>query len=119
MTTKKIAKYLLKVLKPFGAIEWHESRHSSQYIKFRDVRLGSIRIADHTGRQKYSYTYELTDESTQTEIDQVVNKIILKSKSLLDFHPQKYIVYSEKYRTYVEAKDFKTYKNHILKKELL
>lgn len=119
MSIKQITKQLLKALKPLGAIDWHTSNHGSRYIKFKDVRLGSIRIADHKGRTKYSYTYELNDLSTEDEILLVIFEIKRKARTLPNFDPQKYIVYSEKYRTYVEAKNFKAYKNHILKKELL
>lgn len=119
MTTKQITEHLLKELKQFGAIDWHKSKHSSRYIKFKDTRLGSIRIADHTGRSGYKYTYELTNLSTEEEIQNVVDAVVLKSKTIPNFDGTKYIVFSKWQGIYVEAPDFKAYKNHILKKELL
>ena len=44
---KKVNDTFMSVLKPYGALEWHKSKYNSYYIKFKDTRLGSIRIADH------------------------------------------------------------------------
>ncbi len=119
MSIKQITKQILTELKDFGAINWHTSKHNSKYIKFKDVRLGSIRIADHKGLSWYSYTYELTDISTEEEINQVISQIKLKSQSITNFDSSKFIVYSTQQRLYVEAPNFKIYKEHILKiKEL-
>ena len=67
MTIVLIRKTLLKELKSYGIIDWHKSLHDSRYIKFRDCRLGSIRIANHPGRQKYNYTYEISTDDENIE----------------------------------------------------
>lgn len=116
MSISSITKHLLKELKEFGAIDWHESRHSSRYIKFKDTRLGSIRIADHKGRSKYSYTYELTDLSTEEQINEVIHSIKKKSMTIPNFNPKLYMVYDKFDKVYVSLPNFEIYKNHILGK---
>ena len=118
MSISSITKHLLKELKEFGDIDWHESKHSSRYIKFRDTRLGSIRIADHKGRSKYSYTYELTDISTEEEINEVINSIKFKSMTINGFDPKNFIVYDSKIRAYITLSTFKEYKDHVLRKTI-
>lgn len=116
MSISSITKHLLKELKEFGAIDWHESKHSSRYIKFKDTRLGSIRIADHKGRSKYSYTYELTDISTEEEINEVINSIKFKSMTINGFDQKNFIVYNSKIRAYITLSTFKEYKDYVLRK---
>lgn len=116
MTVKEITNHLFTQLEPFGAIKWHTSTHGSQYIKFRDIRLGSIRIADHKGRERYSYTYELTPNNTMEHIEAVINSIKRKSKTIYDFNPEHYIVFDQTYRMYKQLDNFGQYKDHILKR---
>lgn len=105
---------LMKELKPLGAIKWHTSKTNSIYIKFKDVRLGSIRISDHKGRKKYNYTYELTNTNTIETVNNVIQLIKEKSKTLSNFDPEKYIVYSSRERCYLEVSNYETYKDYIL-----
>lgn len=118
MTAKEITKQLLIQLEPFGAFKWHTSKYGSVYIKFRNIRLGSIRIADHTGRAKYSYTYELNPNSTMADIEAIVTAIKAKAQTIYDFNPDHYIVFNQTYRMYFQLENFEQYKNYILKKEL-
>ena len=119
---KKVNDALMSVSKPYGALEWHKSKYDSYYIKFKDVRLGSIRIADHDGRKKYSYTYQVftqnkTKDELRIEIETIIEKIIIKSKMIKNFDPHKYIVYDTNTNQYITLKTIEDYKNHILKKE--
>ena len=116
MTIKETANYLLANLKSIGAIKWHTSTHGSMYIKFKDVRLRSIRISDHKGRTQYNYTYELTDISTSKEIDSVIQLIKAKSRTISNFNPEHYIVFDPNQRGYKQLDNFEQYKDHILKR---
>ena len=119
---KKVNDAFMSVLKQYGALEWHKSKYNSFYIKFKDTRLGSIRIADHDGRKKYSYTYQVftqnkTKDELRTEIENIIEKIIIKSKIIDNFNPNIYIVYNSNTNQYITLKTREDYKNHILKKE--
>ena len=119
---KKVNDAFMSVLKPYGALEWHKSKYNSYYIKFKDTRLGSIRIADHDGRKKYSYTYQVftqnkTKDELRTEIENIIEKIIIKSKIIDNFNPNIYIVYNSNTNQYITLKTREDYKNHILKKD--
>lgn len=120
MKAEKISNALFNTLKEYGAIKWHKSKHGSFYIKFRDVRLGSIRIADHKGRDRYSYTYEIfTDEEDCIKKSSIIlNSIVNKSFEIKDFDPNVFIVYSSKQNGYIKLDTFQEYKNHILKKDM-
>lgn len=110
---------LLDRLESYGAIKWHKTAGHSFYIKFRDVRLGSIRIANHRGREKYHYTYEIfvNDQDIERKIEEIVEGVSMKAKWIVRFDPKKFIVFDTDSRQYVEVESFKEYKNHILKKE--
>lgn len=119
---KKVNDAFMSVLKQYGALEWHKSKYNSYYIKFKDTRLGSIRIADHDGRKKYSYTYQVftqnkTKDELRIEIETIIEKIIIKSKMIKNFDPNKYIVYDTKINQYIRLNKKKEYYDHILKKE--
>lgn len=119
---KKVNDAFMSVLKQYGALEWHKSKYDSYYIKFKDTRLGSIRIADHNGRKKYSYTYQVftqnkTKDKLRTEIENIIEKIIIKSKIIDNFNPNIYIVYNSNTNQYITLKTIEDYKNHILKKD--
>ena len=119
---KKVNDAFMSVLKQYGALEWHKSKYNSYYIKFKDTRLGSIRIADHDGRKKYSYTYQVftqnkTRDELRIEIETIIEKIIIKSKMIKNFDPYKYIVYDTRINQYIRLNKKKEYYDHILKKD--
>ena len=119
---KKVNDAFMSVLKQYGALEWHKSKYDSYYIKFKDTRLGSIRIADHDGRKKYSYTYQVftqnkTKDELRIEIETIIEKIIIKSKMIKNFNPNIYIVYDTKINQYIRLNKKKEYYDHILKKD--
>ncbi len=54
---------------------YHVSRWNSVYLKFRDEGMKSIRIGDHTGREKYKYKWNLEiDGSRRIEFDRGVER---------------------------------------------
>jgi len=56
---KECAAYILEELAPLGIYINVVSQHSSTYFKFTDTRLGSLRMADHKGRAKYNFRWNL------------------------------------------------------------
>ena len=50
---------ILQSLKEHGAYLFYDAASGSQYIKFKDPRVGSLRIADHKGKERYSYKWNL------------------------------------------------------------
>lgn len=116
-TTRQIYKFLYKQLKVYGAMCWHISRNDSCYIKFKDCRLGSIRISNHKGRSVYNYKYEIyiDNENLDNQIKSIITEIKEKVKSLHEFNFEKYIVYYE--GKYKECENYEQYKKYIIKKQ--
>ena len=86
---------------------WHKATTGSIYIRFKDVRVGSIRIADHKGRSKLKYKYNLMTEGNfgrpKWVKDEGQWRCFTHSKYYLDLC--KLIVQqAEKVKTYSEAK---------------
>lgn len=110
-----ISDILVSRLAAYGAIMWHKNKHHSFYIKFKDVRLGSIRIANHRGREKYHYTYEVfrDDPNLEAAIENVVQGVMAKSRTIRNFDPQRFVVYDKKIRAYKEVKNLQEYRNEI------
>ena len=61
MTSNQVKKQILKALKNKGikAVLYYRAASGSIYIRFACKALGSIRIADHKGRDKYHYKWNL------------------------------------------------------------
>ena len=119
MEILKVRDKLFNQLQEFGAIKWHKSSYGSCYIKFKDTRLGSIRISDHEGRQKYTYKYEVhvNGHNISGQIDAIVKAVKEKTESLHGFDPERFIVWSNLKGMYEEVPNFQEYKKRILKKE--
>ena len=117
MNEKEISESLFRWLEPYSVIKWHKNRNHSFYLKFRDVRLGSIRVSNHPGRELYRYTYKLyrQDEEIEKKISDVVSKVIAKSETIKNFDPKKFIVWDKENKVYKEVADYKTYRATILK----
>lgn len=56
---RKIAATLIKELERWGAYEYYVASTGSVYVKFPHWGLGSIRIANHRGIQKYDYRWNV------------------------------------------------------------
>ena len=111
MTSRNMYLYLYENLRHLGAIEWHNNRNS-YYIKFKDCRIGSIRISNHNGRKQYNYTWKLYTYNTKEDLDNVIEQVYRKVLSLKNFNPNKYLVY--KNGKYVELDNYNDYKKSIL-----
>lgn len=112
-----ISNILISRLESLGAIKWHKNANHSFYIKFKDVRLGSIRIANHQGRERYHYTHEIfvSDKDIESKIEEIVEAVTMKAKWVRGFDPKKFIVFDKDSRQYVEVEDFEEYRKCILK----
>lgn len=54
-----MADRVMKRLRGHGAYLYHAAMTGSHYVKFSDPRIGSLRIADHRGKDKYRYKWNL------------------------------------------------------------
>lgn len=50
-----------------GCYIWHVATTGSCYIRFEDVRLGSIRLSDHQGRSNLKYKFNLRTDVKASE----------------------------------------------------
>lgn len=50
---------VISELVSLGAYSYYSASSGSQYIKFKDPRIGSLRIGDHKGKSKYHYKWNL------------------------------------------------------------
>ena len=115
MTAREVRDALYKRLKPLGAIKWHNNR-SSYYIKFKDNRVGSIRISDHEGRERYSYTWQVNiSEDTKFKLKEIIHEVGEKTKTIIGFDPEKYVVWKD--GEYKEVATYKEYEEAILRKK--
>ena len=97
MTGCEAYAYLLNNLRHLGAIKWH-SNTTSFYIKFRDIRIGSVRLSNHNSGERYNYTYEYKSDKNYFEIevlDEMVDKIHRKVLDLPNFNPNNYVIYQK------------------------
>ena len=118
MNEKQISEILIERLKDYGIIKWHKNQNHSFYLKFRDVRLGSIRIANHKGREKYHYTYEIykSDKDKERIIEDIVESIKMKASKINNFNSTNWIVWDKTNNRYTKVRDFTDYKNKIWEK---
>ena len=70
----KLAKRLVRDLEDLGAYIYHTGIYGSTYVKFTHPRLGSLRIADHPGRENYSYRWNLDLSIDEAYQDQHIGK---------------------------------------------
>lgn len=64
---KVLAERIISELKQKGveAYIWHVAGSGSTYIRFEDNRIGSVRLADHKGREHLKYKFNVrTDAAT-------------------------------------------------------
>ena len=60
-----VTKVLCK-LSNLGAWVYHRAATGSVYIKFADPKLCSLRMADHEGREKYRYKWNLMENGLKS-----------------------------------------------------
>jgi hypothetical protein len=61
---KIIASKVVAHLIDWGAYFYHKAKTGSVYIKFPHWGLGSIRVADHNGKGKYTYRWRVRTDKT-------------------------------------------------------
>ena len=121
MKTTEVYNILFQALEGLGAIKWHISLYGSCYLKFKDTRLGSVRIAAHQGREKYNYKYNIftnNNSNIQEQINNIVSEITAKSLFILNFNSESYIVY-DKDLGYVGVNSYTDYIDKIKYKKKL
>jgi len=59
MKAQQIVDGILRELKDLNPYIYHKALTGSIYVKFKDKRLRSVRIADHNGRAKYRYKWNI------------------------------------------------------------
>lgn len=116
----KARNFFLENLKHLGILIWHSSSNGkSTYLKFRDVRLGTIRISNHQCLEKYNYTttfnYELEGNK---ELLEIVKKIKEKRNSLADFNKNKFVVKRRDGKGFEEVSSLREYRLVIMHPEL-
>lgn len=64
MNFKRLAYKIIKRLNKEGVdcYLWHAATTGSAYIRFKDSRIGSIRLGDHKGRSQYSYRWNVRSD---------------------------------------------------------
>ena len=55
----RVVNQIMVLLKPFGVYVYHQAKTGSTYLKFLEPGMGSIRVGDHEGREKYHYRYNV------------------------------------------------------------
>lgn len=78
MTTSDVTGRLLSELSDLGLYVANQSiTTNSFYLKFADDRMGSVRVGDHKGKQKYAYRWNIwTDgiERSYKQVDRGINR---------------------------------------------
>ena len=64
MNHEPIANKIISELSNVGikAYIWHVANTGSVYIRFDDIRMGSIRLGDHEGRSKLKYKWNVRSD---------------------------------------------------------
>jgi len=98
---KKIAVFIVNELSQHGGYVYHESSHGTIYIRFKEPLLGSIRISDHSGNQKYRYSYNIRFdiERSHTTRDGGITRHYIKNTDVKKILP----VLLDKKQEYVSA----------------
>ena len=64
MNFKRLATRLINKLNKEGVdcYLWHAANTGSAYIRFKDCRIGSVRLGNHKGRSQYSYRWNIRSD---------------------------------------------------------
>lgn len=113
---KQVRNYLLKELKDYGILVWHiSSSNKSIYLKFRDHRVGTIRLSNHEKKGCYEFCWELDyTNSTKTQADGLVWAVKEKIKTLENFNPNTYIVFNRRIHKFVKVKNIEEYRRQTM-----
>lgn len=70
----------------------HKATTGSAYIRFKDPRMGSIRISDHAGRSKLKYKFNIrsdfSNEKPQWMKDRGIWRLYISSKHYQNIIPE-------------------------------
>ena len=108
----KLKRQVLKELTDLGAWEYYHAQTGSAYVKVSDPRIGSLHIADHGGRKKYSYRWNLeVNGKTRVENDKGVKRRYYNHTDIQDLFSRlrlykKTIDHNDKERGYCAVKDY-------------
>lgn len=124
-TFKAVKALLLEALAEFYPFSWHTSKNKSEYIKFRNSKLGSIRIADHKSRDKYSYKYDINIEpDNQIDIPDIIQEVYKAvketalNKHLMDKELSEYVVWANSKDEYITVGTQQEYEYYVFKKDV-
>jgi hypothetical protein len=82
-TAKDILNEVMLRLSDLEPYIFHKALTGSIYIKFKNENLRSLRIADHTGRKKYRYKWNLIiDGETREEKDRGIARYYYSDKDM-------------------------------------
>lgn len=88
MDAQVIKKWILKNLKEYKPYVYYSARTGSLYLKFEDSSLGSVRIGDHQGIEKYRYRWNIwvgQSGRCETVRDRGVDRFHFSPDNLQDF----------------------------------
>ena len=115
MDINKAYDKLMNSIEKLGAIDWHTSNYKSRYIKFKDCRIGSIRISNHRGRRKYSYKWEFDcNKDKEGKLDTIINQVFARSRELKNYKPDQYVVWSKIKGKFIKVEDYSEYREYVL-----
>ena len=116
----KARTFFLEALKDYGILLWHTSSNGkSTYLKFRDCRLGTIRISNHECQKKYNYSCCFNYESdTEEKKHSIVAEIIERAKQTPNFNKNKFIVRTTDGKGFEEVQTIREYRLVIMHPEL-
>ncbi len=108
----KAMNFFIEKLSSCGIFVWHKaSNGKSTYLKFRDVRLGTIRISNHKCLEKYNYTTTFNyEEEGERELNEIVKKIKEKRSQISGFDKQKFIVKRRDGKGFEEVNTLREYR---------
>ena len=74
----EIIDFILWKLEPLGVYTYYSAITGSVYIKFTEEKLGTVRVSDHPGKEKYAYKWNLRVDTTgkSTEMQGHVKRYI-------------------------------------------
>ena len=113
MNVYEARKYLVEELKHLGALDWHNNK-VSYYIKFKDCRIGSIRLSNHGSRKIYKYKFDYIKPNgkyLKNKLDEIIDDVHKRVLELDNFNPNEHRVYKD--GKYVEIRK-ECYRSHIL-----
>jgi len=86
---------MLEPLFKYGLVFWHQSKTNSYYYKFRDARLGSIRISNHKARPHMKYTYMFPHNAVKQAVRFISAETEKRASNIQYFDPNQFVAYNK------------------------